>query len=101
MMMEREELRTMCELEDYAHFRAELVELSPESFTLEELKEILDDMIRGKTAIENNLREHFATLKEAEQTQLLDMLGTSGYKDLGWWNRLLMDGPIHRDFPTI
>lgn len=62
MMMEREELRTMCELEDYAHFRAELVELSPESFTLEELKEILDDMIRGKTAIENNLREHFATL---------------------------------------
>ena len=100
-MIEREVLRAMCELEDYAHFRAELVELSLESFTLEEVKEILDDMIRSKAAIENNLRECFATLKEAEQTQLLDMLGTRGYKDRGWWYRVLMDGPIQRDFLTI
>lgn len=48
-------------LEDYAHFRAELVELSPESFTLDELRQVLDDMIESKVAIEDGMREHFAT----------------------------------------
>lgn len=32
------DIDAMCELEDYSHFRAELVEISPQSFTLEELK---------------------------------------------------------------
>ena len=40
------DIDAMCALEDYSHFRAELVEISPESFTIEELREILDDMIR-------------------------------------------------------
>lgn len=91
----------MCALEDYSHFCAELVEISPESFTIEELREILDDMIRSKVALEDSMREHFATLGEAEQTELLDMLGSSGYKDRSWWYRMLMDGPVHREFPTI
>ena len=47
------------------------------------------------------MREHFATLGEAEQTELLDMLGSSGYKDRSWWYWMLMDGPVHREFPTI
>ena len=68
------DIEAMCELEDYSHFRTELVEISPQSFTLEELKEILEDMIRSKVALEDSMREHFATLGELEQTQLLDML---------------------------
>ena len=46
-------------LEDYAHFRAKLVEMSPESFTLQELQGILGDMIRSKVAMEDAMREHF------------------------------------------
>lgn len=95
------DIQAMKELEDYAHFRAGLVEYSPESFTAEELREILDDMIRSKVALEDSMREHFATLSEEEQTLLLDSLGTSGYKDRGWWYRMLMDGPVHRDRPTF
>lgn len=94
-------LEAMKEMEDYAHFRAELVEYSPESFTAEELREILDDMIRSKVALEDGMREHFATLTEAEQTLLLDSLGVSGYRDRDWWYRMLMDGPVHRARPTI
>ena len=30
------DIDAMCALEDYSHFRAELVEISPESFTIEE-----------------------------------------------------------------
>ena len=69
------------ELEDYAHFRAELAELSPQSFKIEELQEIVDDMTRSKVAMENHMREYFATRSEIEQTMPLDMLGKSGYRD--------------------
>lgn len=94
-------IEEMKELEDYAHFRAELVELSPQSFTIEELQEIVDDMTRSKVAMENHMREDFATRSEVEQTMLLGMLGSSGYKDRDWWYRMLMDGPVHREAPTF
>ena len=74
-MLSEKELKEMMELEDYAHFRAELVEISPQSFDINELKEILGDMIRSKVAMEDNMRDSFAELSEVEQTQLLDMLG--------------------------
>lgn len=89
------------EAEDHAYFRAELAEISPESFTLEEKRGILDDMVASSAAIENALREEFAKLDEVTQTRLLDMLGTSGYRDRDWWRRMLMDGPVHREFPTM
>ena len=95
------DIEAMCELEDYSHFRAELVEISPQSFTLEELKEILGDMIRSKVALEDSMRERFATLGELGQTQLLDMLGASGCKGRDWWYRMLMNGPMYREFPTF
>lgn len=93
-------VQAMRELEDYARFRAGLVECSPESFTAEELREMLDDMIRSKVALEDGMRERFATLSEEERTLLLDSLGTSGHKDRDWRCRTLMDGPVHRSRPT-
>lgn len=94
-------IEAMKELEDYAHFRAELVEYSPESFATEELREILDDMLRSKVAHEDSMREHSATLSETEQTMLLDSPDTSGYRDRDWWYRMLTDGPVHCSRPTI
>ncbi|MGO4861793.1 hypothetical protein ACTQ5N_07040 [Atopobiaceae bacterium Sow4_H2] len=71
----------MMEAEDHAHFMAELVELSPESFTLDEIKAVLDEMIESKVAIEDSMREDYPTLDEMTQTRLLDSLGSSGYRD--------------------
>lgn len=96
-----ENWKALEDAEDLAYFRAELVDMSPESFSLEEKRQILDDMIASSAAIENALREDFARLDEVSQTQLLDSLGTSGYRDRDWWYRMLMDGPKHRDKPTI
>lgn len=87
--------------EDLAYFRAELVEISPESFSLEEKKQILEDKRKASSDIENRMREDFAKLDEVSQTKLLDSLGTSGYRDRDWWYRMLMDGPKHRDKPTV
>ena len=93
--------QTLNEAEDHAYFMAELVDMSPESFTLEEKKAILDDMIESSTAIEDAMREDFARLDEVTQTRLLDSLGALGCRDRDWWYRMLVDGPRHRAFPTI
>lgn len=37
--------KTLEEAEDHAYFMAELIGISPESFTFEEKKQILDDML--------------------------------------------------------
>ena len=70
--------RELYEAEDHARFMAELTEISPESFTLDELRAILDEMVESKVAIEDNVREDFAKLDKVRQTRLLDSLGASG-----------------------
>lgn len=73
--------QTLEEAEDHAYFMAEPVDISLESFTLEEKRKILDDMLEASSAIENRMRDDFAELDEVTQTRLLDGLGTSGYRD--------------------
>ncbi len=51
--------------------------------------------------MENQVWEDFATRSEVEQTMLLGMLGSSGYKDRDWWYRALTDEPTHRSRPTF
>ena len=64
--------------EDHAYFMAELMDISPESFTLEEKKQILHDMIASSSAIENAMRDEFAELDEVTQTRLIDDLAADG-----------------------
>lgn len=87
--------------EDNAHFMAELMDISPESFTLEEKKQILHDMIARPSAIENAMRDEFAELDEVTQTRLIDDLTADGPRSREWWYEVLVDGPRHRDFPTL
>ncbi len=69
--------------EDHAYFMAELVEISPRSFTLEEKQRILRNMIEASTAIENAMRDDFARLDEVTQTRLIDTLAEAGPRDRG------------------
>lgn len=87
--------------EDHAHFMAELMEISPESFTLEEKRQILRELTESKVAIENAMRDEFAELDEVTQTRLIDDLAADGPRSREWWHETLVDGPRHRDFPTL
>ena len=87
--------------EDRAYFMAELVEISPQSFTLEEKQRILRNMIETSAAIENAMRDEFAELDEVTQTRLIDDLAADGPRSREWWYEVLVDGPRHRDFPTL
>ena len=73
--------QTLEEAEDHDYSMAELVDISPESFTLEEKKQIPEDMRKTSSDIENRMREYFAKLDEVSQTKVLDSLGVSGYRD--------------------
>lgn len=74
------------------------MDMSPENFSLEGKRLILDDIISSSTAIENALREDFARPDEA---RLLDGLGTSNRRGRDRRRRMFMDSPQHRDRPTI
>lgn len=87
--------------EDHAYFMAELMEISPESFSIEEKKQILCELIASKAAIENAMRDEFSKLDEVTQTVLIDELAAEGPEDREWWHEVLVDGPRHRDFPTL
>ncbi|MCR8908646.1 hypothetical protein NW198_08470 [Thermophilibacter sp. ET337] len=100
-MLSNTEWAALEEAEDHAYFMAELMEISPESFTLEEKKRILHDMIASSSAIENALRDEFAELDEVSQTRLIDALAAEGPRSREWWYERLVDGPRHRDFPTL
>ena len=100
-MLSNTEWTALEDAEDHAYFMAELMEISPESFTLEEKKQILRELITSKAAIENAMRDEFAELDEVSQTRLIDALAAEGPRNREWWYERLVDGPRHRDFPTL
>lgn len=87
--------------EDRSYFMAELVAISPESFTLEEKQRILRNMIETSAAIENAMRDDFARLDEVTQTRLIDALAKAGPRGRGWWHRMLVACPRRREGITI
>lgn len=50
-----ENWKNLEEAEDFANIRAELVEMSPESYSLEEKKQIFEDMWKTSSDIENRM----------------------------------------------
>lgn len=91
MGIDEEKKNRLLEAENIAHLRGEIALLSPRSYTLEEKRQIVEDMDQTTADIEEFMREDFRRLDEADQTKLLDLLGTFGQESREWWRRLLMD----------
>ena len=68
----------LTQAEDMAHFRADLCLYSPESYTLDEKKEICNDMMATSKAVLDAMREDFEQLPPDARAKLLDMLCASG-----------------------
>ena len=67
-----------------AYFRADLCLYSPESYTLEEKKEICNDMMATSKAVLDAMREDFQQMPPELRSKLLDMLCQSGVESLQW-----------------
>lgn len=89
--------------EDMAYFRADLCLYSPESYTLEEKRDICNDMMSTSKAMLNAMREDFERLPPDARSKLLDMLCHSGVESPEWWWDVLVGegDPLYRDLEPL
>ena len=88
--------------EDMAYFRADLCLYSPESYSLEEKRDICNEMMDASKAILDAMRADFEQLPPDAGNKLLDMLCQSRVESPEWWDVLVGNGdPLYREFETI
>lgn len=89
--------------EDMAYFRGELCLYSPESYTLEEKRQICEEMMSSSKAILDALRADFESQSPESRAALLDMLCASGEESPQWWWDVLVgdDDPLYRDLGPL
>jgi len=89
--------------EDMAYFKADLCCYSPDSYTLEEKREICNDMISTSKAVLDAMRTDFEQLPADARSKLLDMLCQSGVESPErWWDVLVGEGdPLYRKIESV
>ena len=89
--------------EDMAYFKADLCCYSPESYSLEEKKEICNEMVSTNKAVLDAMRADFERLPADARAKLPDMLCASGVESpQWWWDVLVGDGdPLYRELEPL
>ena len=102
-MINEEKMTELTQAEDMAYFRADLCCYSPESYSLEEKKEICNDMMSTSKAVLDAMREDFERLPSDARAKLLDMLCQSGVETPEWWWQVLVGGgdPLYRELEPL
>ena len=102
-MMNEEKWEELKQEEEMAYFRADICLYSPESYSLEEKKEICNDMMSTSKAVLDAMREDFVQLPPDARAKLLDMLCASGVESpQWWWDVLVGDGdPLYRELEPL
>ena len=95
-----EELR---QNEEMAYFRADLCLSSPESYSLEEKKDICNGMMNTSKATLDAMRADFESMPPELRSKLLDMLCQSGIESPEWWWQVLVGegDPLYRDLEPL
>ena len=81
---------TLREEHEIAYLRADICLGSPQSYSLEEKKQICADMEASTEAIDAAMRADFESLPPEFRVKLLDMLCSSGCKSEKFWKELLL-----------
>lgn len=102
-MMNEEKWTALQQAEDMAYFKADLCCYSPESYTLDEKKEICNDMMSTSKAMLDTMREDFESMPPELRSKLLDVLSQSGVESpQWWWDVLVGDGdPLYRELEPL
>ncbi len=85
-----ENMQELIEDETMAYFRADVCLGSPESFSLDEKREICEQMESTSKAIEDAMKADFESLPPEFRVKLLDMLCSSGCELEEFWKDLLL-----------
>ena len=85
-----ENAQQLIEDEAMAYFRADVCLGSPQSFSLDEKREICEQTESTSKAIEDAMKKDFESLPPAFRVKLLDMLCASGCESEKFWKDLLL-----------
>jgi len=101
--MNETKMTELTQAEDMAYFRADLCLCSPESYSLDEKKEICNDLMATSKAMLDAMREDFQSYPPELRAKLLDMLCQSGVETPEWWWDVLVgDGdPLYRELEPL
>jgi hypothetical protein len=103
-MINEAKMTELTQAEGMAYFRADLCIYSPESYSLDEKKEICNDMMSVSEAVlADAMREDFEQLPQDARAKLLDMLCASGVESPQWWRDVLVGdgGPLYCEFEPL
>ena len=102
-MINDEKWEELKQNEDMAYFRADLCLYSPESYSLDEKKEICNGMMETSRAMLDAMREDFESMPPELRSKLLDMLCQSGVESpQWWWDVLVGEGdPLYRELEPL
>ncbi|MDO4539174.1 MAG: hypothetical protein Q4B54_13500 [Coriobacteriales bacterium] len=75
----------------------------PESYSLEEKREVCNDTMGGSKAVLDPMREGLERLPAEARSKLLDMLCVSGVESpQWWWDVLVGEGdPLYRELEPL
>lgn len=103
-MINEAKMTELTQVEDMTYFRADLCIYSPESYSLDEKKEIRSDMMGVSEAVlADAMREDFERLPPDARAKLLDMLCASEVESPRWWRDVLVGdgGPLYRELESL
>ena len=81
----------LAEANEIAFLHADVCLGSPESYSLDEKRQICENIDATNAAIDAAMRAEFETLPDFAKPMLLDMLGAPGTPEREWWERILLD----------
>ena len=102
-MMNDEKWTELQQAEDMAYFKADPCCYSPESYSLDEKKDICNEMVSTSKAMLDAMRADFEQLPTEARSKHFDMLCQSGVESPEWWWDVLVGGgdPLYREFEAI
>ena len=88
-MATSEQWTKLMEEHEIAYLRGDLATSSPQSYTLDEKRQICEQMEASTADIDAALRADFWSMPADARSRMLDLLGTSGCETRQWWEELL------------
>ena len=83
------EWTALIEEHEMAYFRGELATSSPESYSIDEVREISDAMDESSAKAEAAMRDDFNALPPQLQARMLDLLAGTDPGNMEFWKKLL------------
>lgn len=88
-MLSEEEYRQLLEDHEVAYFRADLALSDPESYSIEEKREIIEGMRESTEKVDRAMREDFESMPPEMRRRMFEMLASSGPGVREFWTDLL------------